>query len=106
MEAREEQSRILHPWARVLVPPLGVYVSLSSSAELTPQQVKGVNYMMKHSSFQKGGPPEPVLGTLNTSFEECKLAPTLILICGTIFHPQTVRPAPILSQRKTQHYLL
>ena len=36
---------------------------------------------MKHSSFQKGGPPEPVLGTLNTSFEECKLAPLLILLC-------------------------
>ena len=42
--------------------------------------------LMKHSSFQKEGPPEPVLGTLNTSFEkQCKLTPPLILICGLYF---------------------
>ena len=36
--------------------------------------------------IQKEGPPEPVLGPLNTSFEkQCKLAPTPILICGPIF---------------------
>ena len=43
--------------------------------------MKDVNYLMKHYSFQKeGGPPEPVPGLLNTSFEEVKLAPTLMLI--------------------------
>ena len=40
-----------------------------------------------NSLVQKGGgPPGPVPGPLNTSFEEYKLASTLILICGPIFH--------------------
>ena len=46
--------------------------------------MKNINYL-KHSSFQKEeGPPEPVLGPLNTRFEECKFAASLILICGPI----------------------
>ena len=43
---------------------------------------------MKHSLFQEegGGPPEPVLGPLNTCFEkQCKLASTLILTYGSVF---------------------
>ena len=59
-----------------------------------------VNNLMQHSSFQKeGGSPEPVPGPLNTSFEEeCKLASTLILICGPIFRSKTIRPPPVLSK--------
>ena len=66
--------------------------------------MKDVNYLMKLSSLQKeGGPPEPVLGPLKTNIEEeCKLASTLILICGRIFYSQTIRPPPILSQKKVQ----
>ena len=55
---------------------------------------------MKQSSLWKGGgPPELVLGPLNTSLEkQYKLASTLILICGPVFHSQTVKPLPILSR--------
>ena len=60
-----------------------------------------VNYLMKHSSFQKGGPPGPVLGPLNNNVgEECKLTSTLI--CGPIFHSQIIKPLPNLSQRGAQ----
>ena len=50
--------------------------------------MEDVNYWRKPSASPKEGrPPEPVLGGLNTSLEEeCRLAPTLILICGPIFH--------------------
>ena len=41
--------------------------------------------VMKYS-FQKGGPPEPNLGPLNTNFDKEKLASTLVLICGPIFY--------------------
>ena len=53
---------------------------------------------------QRGGPPGPVLGTLNTSSgEECRLAPTLNLLWGHIFYSQSVSPPPPhLSQRGTQ----
>ena len=53
--------------------------------------MEDVNYLMRHSSFQKeGGPPEPVPGPLNTSFEEGELALTLVLICSPIFHVPTI----------------
>ena len=45
---------------------------------------------------QRGGPPEPVLGPLNTTEEEWKLVSTLILICGPISYSQTIRPPSIL----------
>ena len=45
---------------------------------------------MKHSSFQKEGPSELVLETLNISFEE-ELASTLTLICSPIFHSQNYK---------------
>jgi len=50
--------------------------------------MKDANYLMKHSTFQKEeGPPEPVPGPLNSSFEEeCKPGPTLILIYSLIFN--------------------
>ena len=36
---------------------------------------------------EEGRPPQPVLGLLNTSSEkQCKIASTLILTCGPIFH--------------------
>ena len=55
--------------------------------EVKLQQKEDVNYLMEHFSFQKGGPPEPVLGTQNTSFEkQCNLASALILLCNTYFH--------------------
>ena len=48
----------------------------------TPQKWK---MLMKHISFSPG-PPEPVLGPLNTSFEkQCKLASTLILTLWLYF---------------------
>ena len=41
------------PWDRVLVPPQGMHVtiSLSSSAELNPQQMLDVNYLMLTTLF-------------------------------------------------------
>ena len=57
---------------------------------------------MKHSCFQKEwGPPAPGQGSPNTDFEEeWKLASTLMMICGPIFHPKSVRPPPSLSQSR------
>ena len=44
----------------------------------TPNKWK--NFLVKYSSWE-GGPREPILGPLNTSFEkQCKFASTLILI--------------------------
>lgn len=54
--------------------------------------MEDISYMMEHSSFLKRGKEEPVLGPLNTSFErQCKLASTLILICGPISHFQNYK---------------
>ena len=41
------------PWDRVLVPPQGIHitVSLSSSAELKPQQMEDVNYLILTTLF-------------------------------------------------------
>ena len=54
------------------------------------------NYLMKHSSLlEEGGPPDPILGLLNASFErQYKLVSTLILTYGPIFHTQTIKPPP------------
>ena len=42
--------------------------------------------------WEEAGPPEPVLGTLNTSFEkQCKLASTLILIMALFSTSQTMK---------------
>ena len=74
---------------------ISITVSLRPSAELKPSTNEDVNCLMDHSSFQKErGPPEPVLGPLNTSSEkQRKLASTLILICcGPIFHSQNYKP--------------
>ena len=85
---------------RVLVSPQRIYIpiSLSLSAELKPST----------NESMRGGPPEPVLGPLNTNFEEeWKLASTLILISGPIFYSQTIKPLPFLSQGRAQslrHY--
>ena len=59
---RSSQETTGQPWGRVLAPHQGIHItiSLSSSAELNPPKVKDVNYLMKHSSFQKEGPSEPV----------------------------------------------
>ena len=73
--------------------------------------MEDVNYLVKHSSFperrsqvqvgQSQEPPEQVSGPLSTSFEEeFKPASTLILNYGPLFHPQTIRPLPLLSQRR------
>ena len=85
----------MQPWGRVLVPLQAKYIiiSLSASAELKPPT---------HET-QRAGPLEPVLGPLNTNSEgERKLPSTLILICGPIFCFQTIKPLPILSQRRAQ----
>lgn len=59
--------------------------------------------LMKHSSFLKEGPGEPILGALTTSFEkQCQLAPTWILIPGPIIHSQTIQSPAILAQRGAQ----
>ena len=64
--------------------------------------MEDVNYL-KHSLFHKeGGPPEPGLGPLNTNFKEYKFASILILICGPIFHSQTIKPLPSLLKRRPQ----
>ena len=49
-----------------------------------------------------GGPPEPVLGPLNTSFEkQGRLASILILVYGRdpSSTPQTIKPPPNPFQR-------
>ena len=43
------------------------------------------------SSLEEGGPPEPVLGPLNTSFEKQSFA---VPICSPISTPQTIKPSP------------
>ena len=86
---RSSQEKIVWPWGRVLVLLQGICItmSLSPSTEVKLQQKEDVNYLMEHFSFQKGGPPEPVLGTQNTSFEkQCNLVSALILLCNTYFH--------------------
>ena len=86
-ETREEQERDRSAaLGQVLLPPQGIYITtaLNFSAELkTPY-----NLLMKPSScWEEGGPPEPVPGPPNTSFEkQCKLASILILICIPIFY--------------------
>lgn len=60
--------------------------------------MEDVNDLMKHSSFQKGGGPEPVLGPLNTSFEECKPAAMDRPYLQMYFPHQTLRPSPVLFQ--------
>ena len=70
-QGRNSQETIVQPWGRVLVPPEGIHrtVFLSSSAELNPPT----------NENQTGGQPEPVLGPLNTNYEEeRKLASALI----------------------------
>ena len=50
---------------------------------------------------QRGGPPAPVLGPLNTSSgEECKLASTLVLLWGCIFYSPNCKPTPSSSLPK------
>ena len=50
---------------------------------------------------QRGGPPAPVLGPLNTSSgEECKLASTLVLLWGCIFYSPNCKPPPSSSLPK------
>lgn len=70
-ETREEQSRNNSAaLGQGPVPPRGIYitVSLSSSAELT-SPTNGRRELLDEASFIPG-PPEPVLGPLNISFEE------------------------------------
>ena len=68
-ETREERSRDNNPLGQVLAPPQGIYitVSLSLSAELKPQQME--EPLDGAFCVPQGGPPEPVLGPLDTSFE-------------------------------------
>ena len=50
---------------------------------------------------QRGGPPAPVLGPLNTSSgEECKLASTLVLLWVRIFYSPNCKPTPSSSLPK------
>ena len=61
-QGRRSQETIVQPWGRVLVPPQGIHImSLSSSAELNPQQMEDANYLMKHSSEMIRRPPEATL---------------------------------------------
>ena len=71
-----------------------------------PRQMEGVNYLMNIlCSRQKvkgaiaSRTTRPVLGTSPQLWRRIKLASTLILTCDPIFHPQTRRPLPVLSQR-------
>ena len=60
-------------------------LSLSLSAELKPPVREEL--LPKHLPSGKKEDPAPDLGPLNTSSErQCKLASTLMLICGPIFH--------------------
>ena len=55
--------------------------------------------LMKHYSFQKKDLQTQLLDHLNTSFEkQCKPSSSLILINSPIFHSQTIKPPPSLSQ--------
>ena len=85
---RGSQETIVQPWGRVLVPPQGVHRTRSFEFSCRTKTLTKwkVYYLMKPSSFQKGGPPDLVLRPLNTNFEECKLTSTVILIRGPIFH--------------------
>ena len=92
---RKGQETTVQPWGRVLVPLQGINIPLflSSSSELKPLTNKW--------KPERGGPPEPVWVPLDTNFEEeWTLASPLILICGPIFYSQTIKPLPILSQRR------
>ena len=57
------------------------------------------------SSWEEAGPPEPVLGPRNISFEQQRrLASTQILICSSIFHfyiPNYIAPSPNPTQGVT-----
>ena len=51
------QKPIVWPWGSILIPLQRIYtaISLNSSVEQNPQQMEDVNYLMKHSSFQREG---------------------------------------------------
>ena len=51
------QKPIVWPWCSILIPLQRIYIaiSLNSSVEQNPQQMEDVNYLMKHSSFQREG---------------------------------------------------
>ena len=54
-KGRAVKKHRVQPWGRVLVPPQGKHIAISwsSSAELIPPPNEDVNYLMKHSSFQR-----------------------------------------------------
>ena len=101
-QGRSSQESIVQTWGRVLVPPQGIQITilLSSFVELkSPDKWK---MLMKHCLFQKKDHQNQSRDHLNTSFEKrCKLSSTLILICGPIFHSQTIKPPPFFPNGST-----
>ena len=98
---RSSQETIVQPWGRVLVPPQGIYItiSLSSSTELKPTidgrcHLLDETFIIPESSWCDSLKDyQNMCWMPDASFEEkCKLTFTLILICGSIFLSQTIRP--------------
>ena len=53
-QGRSSQGRIVQPWGRSWLPSRDAHSSIfESSAELNSHQMEDVNYLMKHSSFQR-----------------------------------------------------
>ena len=65
-QGRRSQETIAQPWDGILVLPQGIRItiSLSSSAELNPQQMEDVNYLIKLSSFQREAHQETTWGQI------------------------------------------
>ena len=78
---------------QVPVPPLGMHRRV---AEVKPPANE--RRWLPDKAFFTPGPPQPVPGPLNTCFEEeFEPGSIRILLCGPIFHSQTIKAPPNLS---------
>ena len=54
-QGRSSQETIVQPWVRVLVPPQGIYITItlnSSAGNKTPTQVEDVNFRLSTRSLE------------------------------------------------------
>lgn len=86
-QGRSSQGRIVQPWGRSWLPSRDAHSSIfESSAELNSHQMEDVNYLMKHSSFQRKSqfdnlqkPQKPIRRPPGARLKECRPCRTLVL---------------------------